>query len=155
MKQLSLLIAAAVLFAALQPTTAKAKNDNLIVPGVRIGPVSLGMTDADVYKTLGEPTSTLTVGSADGGINYYWGNLYSVHVDKDTHRVTQVTTSDQKYSTTEGIKVGSSLLAVSVKLRIPLGHCSGMCDYNVGHGMYFGTNENGGIRAIWIVPVTR
>jgi len=49
-----------------------AVNDNLIVPGQRIGPVFLGMTEQQLYHKLGEPTSTLT---APGTVNYLYPTL--------------------------------------------------------------------------------
>jgi hypothetical protein len=150
MKYFGLLLALAALFVGLQSTTAAAKNDNLIVPGVRIGPVSLGMSDADLYKMLGDPTQTMTEGVDMGrAIQYVFPKL-SIVVSKATHRVTQVTTLDPGYSTADGIKVGSSGLAVSTKLGIPPGRCEGGCDYNYPNGISLGINSEGRVRAIWI-----
>jgi hypothetical protein len=150
MKQFGVLLAVAALFVGLQSTTAHAKNDNLIVPGVRIGPVRIGMTDADLYKILGDPTQTLTTGSVDGGITYFWGNSLVVHVDKDTHRVVQVTTNNPKYSTADGIKVGSSGLAISTKLGIPAGNCQVRCDYYYPNRILLHINPNGSVGLITV-----
>lgn len=153
MKYFVVMLAVTALFAGLQPAAAQTHNDNLIVPGVRIGPVSLGMSEANLYKTLGDPTST-QINNAAQVINYNYPGL-GVSVDRVAHKVTQVTSLDQKYSTAEGIKVGSSGLAVSAKIGIPSGDCQGMCNYSYPNGMFLGTNEDGSVRAIWVVPRAR
>jgi hypothetical protein len=152
--RVSTIIIAVALFMGSQLATARAQSDNLIVPGVRIGPVMLAMTETAIYKMLGDPTRTMTQGVDMGrGIQYVYPTL-SVVVNKVTHRVTSVVTIDQKYSTANGIKVGSSSLAVSTKLGIPPGDCQGMCDYNY-HGIGMGINPDGRVRAIWIIPASR
>src|ERR1700730_6859535 len=151
MKYSGLLFALAALFVGLQSTTVAAKDGNLIVPGVRIGPISLGMSDADVYKILGDPTQTMTEGVDMGrAIQYVFPKL-TVVVSRATHKVTSVITLDPGYSTAEGIKVGSSGLAVSTKLGIPPGPCEGGCNYNYPNGISLGINPDGRVRAIWII----
>ena len=150
MKYPGLLFALAALFVGLQSTTAAAKNDNLIVPGVRIGPVSLGMSDADAYKLLGDPIRTMTEGVDMGRAIQYDFPKLSIVVSRSTHRITQVTTLDTGYATADGIRVGSSGLAVSTKLGIPPGPCQGGCNYNYPSGISLGINSEGRVRAIWI-----
>jgi hypothetical protein len=150
MKYSGLVFALAALFVGLQSTTAAAKNDTLIVPGVRIGPVNLGMSDADVYGLLGDPTQTMTEGVDMGRAIAYVFPKLTVVVSKATHKVTQVTTLDPGYATADGIKVGSSGLAVSTKLGIPPGRCQGGCNYDYPNGISLGINSDGRVRAIWI-----
>ncbi len=42
-------------------TRLMAVNDNLIVPGQRIGPVFLGMTEAELYSKLGNLTANSAI----------------------------------------------------------------------------------------------
>jgi hypothetical protein len=96
-------------------------NDNLIVPGERIGPVFLGMTEQQLYHKLGEPTTTMT---APGTVNYaYPTTQLSVSVDAVTHKVWEIdldtAEGTTRYSTAEGIKAGSSSLAVRTQLVGP------------------------------------
>jgi hypothetical protein len=88
-------------------------NDNLIVPGERIGPVFLGMTETQLYKKLGEPSQT---NAAPTHVAYVYPTLV-VEIDTGTHKVWYVgNTSNSGYSTAEGIKIGSSGLAVRTQL---------------------------------------
>ena len=74
---LRLLVAVALVL----PLSARAENDHLIVPRRRIGPVSLGMTAADVMRILGEPTQT---NSNPVVTVYHWHDDLSVTVKTDT-----------------------------------------------------------------------
>src|SRR6266480_3999436 len=60
-------------------------NDNLIVPGDRVGPVFLGMTEADLFKKLGDPSKTVR-GDSGEWIWYTWGEL-QVEVTPSIHKV--------------------------------------------------------------------
>jgi hypothetical protein len=138
-------LVAAVL--ALAGTAARAQDDSVIEPGVRLGPVHLGITDVELYRLLGDPKSTRTNGSIS--MNYIYSK-FQVSVDTDTHRVIQVTTDDPAYSTAEGIRVGSSGLAVAAKLGTPPGPCDGGCNYTYPNGLALGINADGSVRAIWV-----
>jgi len=41
-----------------QSRASAGASDHLIVSGARVGPVFLGMTEADLYKKLGSPAKT-------------------------------------------------------------------------------------------------
>jgi hypothetical protein len=92
-----------------------AADDNLIVPGERVGPVFLGMTEQQLYHKLGEPTRTRT---APGTVNYSYPTL-QVDVDAVTHKVWEIDPSGSRYSTAEGVAEGSSSLAVRTQLVGP------------------------------------
>ena len=138
------IVALAVLCGA--PTASSAQNDNLIVPGVRIGPFHLGITDAELYRQFGEPTATQVNG--DVTMNYTYSNV-QVSVSPSTHKVIQVTTSDPSFATAEGVTVGTSALALAAKLGVPKG-CQGSCNFPYRGGLWVGTNDDGSVRAIWI-----
>jgi len=147
MKYFGLVLVLVALFAGIQPTTAQAPNDKQIVPGIRVGPVSVGMSDADLYKVLGDPTDTDTLHYRPS-IAYRYTSFFVI-VNRDSHKVTQIATSDPSYSTAEGIKAGSSGLGVSVKYGVP-GPCSPVygCNYNYPNGISLGINPNGSVSSI-------
>jgi len=89
-----------------------AANDNIVVPGERVGAVFLGMTDQQLYKKLGEPTKAMT---SPGTVAYMYPTLL-VDVDPVTHKVWEINTTNGRYSTAEGITIGSSSLAVHTQL---------------------------------------
>ncbi len=97
-------------------------NDNLIVPGERIGPVFIGMTETQLYKKLGNP-STTTRGNDDTWIRYEYDSLVlGIQVNPSTHKVNYIdnyffggnrgNVENFPYSTREGITVGSSELQI-------------------------------------------
>jgi outer membrane protein assembly factor BamE (lipoprotein component of BamABCDE complex) len=63
---------AAALLALLSIAASAQSNDNLIVPGQRIGPTYIGMTLAQLYKALGKPNRTLNMGE---DIYYYYDSI--------------------------------------------------------------------------------
>ena len=99
-----------------------AVNDHLIVPGERIGPVFIGMTEAQLYQKLGNP-STTTRGNDGTWVRYEYDSLVlGIQVNPSTHKVNYVDNyffggargdvKDFPYSTSEGITVGSSELQI-------------------------------------------
>jgi hypothetical protein len=126
-------------------------NDNLIVPSQRIGPAFLGMTERELYKKLGEPTQTMN----NGPYTLYYYPTVDVSILKSSGTVIQVTASNPAYHTTEGIKVGSSLLEMKTKLvfrnpKVPDNVDAANADYHTGYGLNLGVT-NGRVRAIWVV----
>jgi hypothetical protein len=99
-----------------------AANDNLIVPGERIGPVFIGMTETQLYQKLGNP-STTTRGDDGTWVRYEYDSLVlGLQVNPSTHKVNYVdnyffggnrgNVENFPYSTREGITVGSSELQI-------------------------------------------
>jgi hypothetical protein len=126
-------------------------NDNLIVPNQRIGPAFLGMTEQELYKKLGEPTQTMN----NGPYTLYYYPSVDVSILKSSGTVIQVTASNPAYHTSEGIKVGSSLLEMKTKLvfrnpKVPDNVDAANADYHTGYGLNLGVT-NGRVRAIWVV----
>lgn len=135
-------LTAALLVMLATAHTVQAQDDSLIVAGVRIGAMSLGMTDSQLYRLLGDPDSTFI---SERVIKYTYGKLLlTVYVDKTSHKVVQLWSSDSRYSTAEGIKVGSSGLAVAAKLGVPPGDCQSNCTMTyVSKGLQLQTNSQG------------
>ncbi len=90
-----------------QPPPAVPIRDTKIIPGQRVGPVSLGMSETELYRTMGEPRKTNTF---SWGTSYEFEGLYAT-VYNSTHRVHIVGPISHSYSTPEGIHLGSSELA--------------------------------------------
>ncbi len=109
--------ALALLLAGVAVTTvsAQAANDYKIVPGVRIGPVNLGMTAAQIYAAKGEPKSSMSY--TDGHFSYDWGDI-SVQSDKAGH-VVVINPGNGAYTTPDGLQIGSSELALQAKRPNP------------------------------------
>jgi hypothetical protein len=97
---------------------AQAQNDHLIVPWVRIGPIQLGMTAADLIRIMGEPTQRLR--GPPGGISVYsWKNDLSVYIKMDGSYVTQICALDPAYATANGVHPGATDLSVTALLGQP------------------------------------
>ena len=104
------------------------QNDNLIVPGARVGRVALGMTETEIYNAFGDPAETKFT-SYGARIHYYYPSMgLDVGVDKSSHRVVAIGVMDSRYSTAEGVHKGSS----GLELQAKLGSNRGPCDLNLG-----------------------
>jgi hypothetical protein len=84
-------------------------NDNLIVPGERIGPIFIGMTEAELYRKMGDPSKT--VRGNDGTWLRYWYDTahLSVQVNPSTHKVNVIDNYQEEYfpyATREGVTIG-------------------------------------------------
>lgn len=97
--------------------------DKLIVPGERIGPISLGMMQADVLKILGVPPKSSI--HTDGHSRYYYADL-TVWISRDS-RVFRIGTDSPEYATADGIRVGMT----EPEVRAKKGNPTRMEDYNV------------------------
>jgi hypothetical protein len=83
----------------------RAADDHLIVPGTRIGPFKLGMTDQELFQ-VGTPSGTRTIA---GTWSTYWFNDRVVYVNLQSRRVERVFTESRSDRTSSGVGVGSSL----------------------------------------------
>ena len=103
-----------------QPTTEvkrKEESDHLIVPGRRIGSISLGMTASAVIKILGQPTRAFGSGAKQ---NYWWSTFeLGVGVDNQSQRVVSVGTMGPQWATARGLRVGDSEAKVKAQLGVP------------------------------------
>jgi hypothetical protein len=118
-----------------------AVNDNLIVPGERIGPVFLGMTEEQLYKKFGEPSNILTTLQSED-IRYQY-STFDANVNKATHKVWSIITSNSGFHTAEGIKPGSSVMETQIKLGGSFGGPNTCINYN-GRGLtsFIGNDGN-------------
>ncbi|HSN18352.1 MAG TPA: hypothetical protein VLV87_09075 [Gammaproteobacteria bacterium] len=98
------------------PATEPTFNDYVIVPGVRIGSVSIGMTGKQLLDVMGSPQSALNY--SDGAAYHYPGNFGVVLVNA-TQQVVRVTASESSYQTQEGLKTGQTDLEMRTILGNP------------------------------------
>ena len=87
--------------------------DNLIVPGQRIGPVSLGMPAKGLVQAAGSPKETRRLPNRT--VSEFADGLVAVTRDSDL-RVISIGTRDPWYATADGIRAGSSELEVRTHL---------------------------------------
>jgi hypothetical protein len=107
---------ATVLAVVLHCTFAQAQtpNDHLIVPWQRIGPMSVGMSAADLVHSMGPPASR----QPGEVVTYKWPDV-SATVTEDGLWATQICTFDPADVTVEGVHVGSTDLSVTKLLGKP------------------------------------
>jgi hypothetical protein len=84
-------------------------DDNVIVPGQRLGLVTLGMTPDALLQALGPPDSSRGP-SANRIQHRYNGRGLFVYVNVKSNRVDGVGTSDGRYRTARSVRVGASEL---------------------------------------------
>jgi hypothetical protein len=101
---------------------ASIPKDNLIVPKVRIGGVALGMTMAQLYAAMGDPTRSISsetggqysYGTSNGPLGSAWIILTNAQ-----GQVYQIGMTLSQYATASGIAVGNSPLRVQALLGAP------------------------------------
>ena len=92
-----------------QPAPARAAADaatGQIVPGKGVGSVTLGMSETDVIRAWGPPERTEQ--SPDGIALYDYGEKQGVGVFVAGNRVTQIMVITRDWTTTNGLRVGST-----------------------------------------------
>jgi hypothetical protein len=96
-------------------TAAPAVSDTLIVPGERIGPIALGMTQAQLADAMGAPGEILRQGSVT---TYSWGQV-AAEIGDNSPGVQTITVNDPRYETPGHIRVGLAALAAMAVLGQP------------------------------------
>ena len=77
-------------------------NDNMIVPGERVGNVELGMSLADLFNAKGNPTRTIPIADTRA-TTYYFDGLMVAADDK----VYWIIARDPRFRTAYGVSQGS------------------------------------------------
>jgi hypothetical protein len=103
---------AAALFALCATAASAQSSDNLIVPGQRIGRITIGMPVAEVYAVLGAPTKTFKLESQT---QYLYSDV-NVIIEDSTQQVGLAGAVSSKYKTREGVGIGSADIEVRAKL---------------------------------------
>ena len=94
---------------------APATSDNLIVPGERVGPIALGMTEAQLAAAMGGPGEVLHQGTVT---TYSWGQV-AAEIADSSPGVDLITVNDQRFDTPGHIHVGLAAPAVPAVLGQP------------------------------------
>ena len=102
----SSLFAFAALFAAACSTAPLTRNDNLVVPGKRVGEVEIGMSLADLMALKGVPQKTVPI-PASAATTYIFDGLVVAADDK----VYWIIAKDQRFHTASGIAAGAEQIA--------------------------------------------
>jgi hypothetical protein len=76
--------------------------DHVILPGQRVGPVSLGMTDDALIAVEGKAERRV---DRTDEVEYRYAD-FNVVVDTDTHRVTRILVTSGQYALEVGVSVG-------------------------------------------------
>jgi len=103
------------------PTWARAQDDSLIVPGVRVGSVYLGITEQALYSQLGGPSA---VTSSPGSIAYVYPKLgLYIYIDTMTHKIFEIDVAQNvEFHTVGGLKIGSPKLATQTQTQLTEAH---------------------------------
>jgi tetratricopeptide (TPR) repeat protein len=132
----------------------KEASSHLIVPGKRIGMVTLGMTPAQLLQVLGEPDRSQSYGSNGSGYGYH--DDYYIMTGK-AGRVWSISTRSPLFATKEGLRVGDSQLVMEAKLGLAEGKSGvyptpgALCKYYyVGHSMEVHI-ENGRVSEVFVL----
>jgi hypothetical protein len=135
---------------AIQTLAAQTIRNTLIVPGQRIGPLYLGMSDAELLAAVGPPDQTVNWDKS--AVSYIYENpkLWVVVVKK-TRRVGMINTSSSMFRTAEGIGVGSTQLELDVKMpKRKRGRGGVACYGNTKTEIWFSDASDGRITQIFM-----
>jgi hypothetical protein len=112
----SLLPALLLTIAVTAPMRAAAPvRDTLIVPGMRVGPIALGMTAAELNEAVGVPAQAQRQGSTT---IYSWGDV-AAEISDGTPGVDLIAVNDARYETANHLRVGLAALAVNAVMGLP------------------------------------
>jgi hypothetical protein len=93
---------------------APAASDNLIVPGERVGPIALGMTQAQLMAAMGGP-EVLHQGTVT---TYSWGQI-AAEIGDNSPGVDLITVNDPRFDTPGHVHVGLAAPAAMAVLGQP------------------------------------
>jgi hypothetical protein len=136
---------AAALFTLSATAVSAQSNDNLIVPGQRIGQAYIGMTLAQLYKVLGKPSRTLNMGE---DIYYYNDSLMA---ETNCQTVWGVITTSKNSRTERGLSVGAQDLEVRALMGNPTCAVASGGNTQLAYGaMAFLINQDGSVISILV-----
>jgi hypothetical protein len=98
-------------------------ESTLILRGVQIGPVQIGMLPSEVLRILGQPTETHTASPVAWNMGWERYPLWAVF--RGTYpggKVFRIITRSSRFTTKQGVRVGSSIAEVRRRLGSPIDH---------------------------------
>lgn len=120
--------------------THHSADDTLIVPGTRMGPVTIGLTMTAVGQKLGKAKMR----PQQAGVVYLYEDLGLV-IYAENEKVTSVTTRSPVFSTRQGVRVGSDVDSVLASLGQSyelVGDENRYVLHNWGAGWHVGVEDN-------------
>jgi hypothetical protein len=118
-------------------------QDQLIIPGYRVGPIALGVTETQLLEVLGDPTD---YNQGNTTVHYWWKGKINVVLKKigGVARVVRINVEDESYEMNSGIGVGSSILEMRARLGEPTSQSAPDADngyyrFCYGNGIQFQT----------------
>ena len=109
------MLPALILTIAIAGPVIAAPADNLIVPGERVGPIALGMTEAQLATAMGGPGAVQHQGTIT---LYSWGQV-TAEIADNSPGVETITVNDPRYDTPGHVHVGLAAPAVTAVLGQP------------------------------------
>ena len=100
--------------------SALAQSDNVIVPGVRVGPVAIGMSPDQVAQVFGSPSRRQIEGNPPVNIIHHYPDLMVSYRAGVAPRVFSLYTQSSRWVTDKGIRVGNSGSSVPQAHGAPL-----------------------------------
>ena len=152
-------------------STITVPNDHLIVPGVRMGPFVLGMTETQLLA-MGQPSNRVASTLVDNSytpahlipvtVYCYWDQVVCVEVNQTNHLVQAIYTEGAytggscPYKTLSGVTCGSSAaqVAQAFELGEPDGSESQYHPYNIGPSDLYGRLARLGFQNLAMGTVT-
>lgn len=125
---------------ALPPSTERLAKDQLVIPGTRVGPISLGLPVNSVTELLGQGQ----LRPQDEGMVHLYEELGLVLFSEDD-RVLSVTVRSPAYRTRSGVGVGSDVAEVLNSLGRDYEKEGSQDHYvlhNFGEGWHVGIKDN-------------
>jgi hypothetical protein len=101
------------------PAGCATANDTLIVPGCRVGPYTIGMTEADLLTHFGRPSRSWP-NQGGGNVSDYEYEGGGVYLRVVAGTVLWVKALSPRFATARGLRVGASALEMKVAFGAPL-----------------------------------
>lgn len=116
-----------VLILAVPAVAQLTADDNLIIPGQRIGPAAIGMTLQQAYSIFGDPSQQQRMrdgiiyswGGPPEGVEYRSGFGLGLFISNGRGMVRWVSTNNPRYQTPDGVGVGATGMRVRAILGAP------------------------------------
>lgn len=111
------------------PPTTPPVQDHLVVPGKRVGPISIGMTQDQLFAAMGLPADSYQYPNSVGHVyerhnnddqSFYNGLEVSVRKSASQVQSVQIGKFNSGYATAEGVTVGTAERKVRELLGPPL-----------------------------------
>ena len=109
MKRLLIIVLLVLVSLAIICPTVLAQGDYLVIPGERIGSLTLGMSIDDAVRILGKPNDIVgDPNHPEIGKTYFWNDCNISFSGAPEMKAKSIVSSNKQYVTAEGVRTGSS-----------------------------------------------